>query len=325
MYLENILILTLHFGLISSSAVVVEVIDGDYEDSCGIYPPCKQYGEGSWQILEECHRYINCTLMNDGTYRQYNMECPGDLVFANEYNDCVDYDRATECKVFQQTPCLKQCPRIYFQSTGLALQNKDRLLGCFRLEGTKVGNTLVEYRNMNRFYLTPDAFSTMFISHWLISESENPISGGIRNQKYDYVHCPYDNWDGWEVDTGSGNWAQDETLKTTCHVGEEGATTNYPPIPTTTDGNPTAPPQNCHKDGPNGVGDCQENFLCCEFLSDNNWKETNCHCNNGMVFDQGFDICSFPDMCGYRMFADEDLENTIGSYECDGGAECPGM
>ena len=40
-------------------------------------------------------------------------------------------------------------------------------------------------------------------------------------------------------------------------------------------------------------------------------------------FVQGFDICSFPDMCGYRMFDDEHLE--IGSYECDGGAECPGM
>ena len=47
---------------------------------------------------------------------------------------------------------------------------------------------------MRRFYLTPDAFSTLFISHWLISESENPISGGIKNEKYDYVHCPYDRY-----------------------------------------------------------------------------------------------------------------------------------
>ena len=29
---------------------------------------------------------------------QYNMMCPGDLVYADEYGDCVDYDRATDCK-----------------------------------------------------------------------------------------------------------------------------------------------------------------------------------------------------------------------------------
>ena len=26
------------------------------------------------------------------------MMCPGDLVYADEYGDCVDYDRATDCK-----------------------------------------------------------------------------------------------------------------------------------------------------------------------------------------------------------------------------------
>ena len=64
-----------------SSAIVVEVLSGDYEDSCGIYPPCRQYGSGAWQILENCHRYINCSLQQDGTFLQYNMACPGDLVF----------------------------------------------------------------------------------------------------------------------------------------------------------------------------------------------------------------------------------------------------
>ena len=64
----------------------------------------------------------------------------------------------------------------------------------------------------------------------------NPISGGIKNEKYDYVHCPYNNWDGWEVDTGAGNWVADPQLKTFCHVGDEGATTNAPPISTTDDG-----------------------------------------------------------------------------------------
>ena len=86
-------------------------------------------------------------------------------------------------QVFQGTPCLNQCPRVMLESTGLALDNKENLLGCFRLQGSKVGNTLVEYQNMNRFYLTPDAFSTMFISHWLISEQKNPINGGIKNEK----------------------------------------------------------------------------------------------------------------------------------------------
>ena len=86
---------------------------------------------------------------------------------------------------------------------------------------------------MNRFYLTPDAFSTVFISHWLISEQQNPINGGIKNEKYDYIHCPYTNWDGWEVDSGHGTWEEDKTLKTTCHIGDEAATTNLPPISTT--------------------------------------------------------------------------------------------
>ena len=88
-------------------------------------------------------------------------------------------------QVFQGTPCLNQCPRVMLESTGLALDNKENLLGCFRLQGSKVGNTLVEYQNMNRFYLTPDAFSTVFISHWLISEQQNPINGGIKNEKYE--------------------------------------------------------------------------------------------------------------------------------------------
>ena len=57
-------------------------------------------------------------------------------------------------------PCLNQCPRVFLESTGLALDNKENLLGCFRLQGAKVGDTLAIYQNMNRFYLTPDAFST---------------------------------------------------------------------------------------------------------------------------------------------------------------------
>ena len=81
---------TSEFSLISSSSVVVETIVGDHEDICDIYPPCKQFGAGTWQILEGCHKYIICNLQSDGTYVQQNMECSGDLVYDEEHGDCVD-------------------------------------------------------------------------------------------------------------------------------------------------------------------------------------------------------------------------------------------
>merc|ERR1712243_135584 len=60
------------------------------ELECSIFPSCDQYGEGVWQILEDCHKYINCTRpVPGGPIVQHNMECPGHLVFANEYNECV--------------------------------------------------------------------------------------------------------------------------------------------------------------------------------------------------------------------------------------------
>ena len=74
--------------------------------------------------------------------------------------------------------------RVYFSSNGIGNDYKERLLGCFRLHGTKVGNTLVEYMNMNRFYLTPDAMSTMFISHWLISEQVRGVNRIFRNKSF---------------------------------------------------------------------------------------------------------------------------------------------
>ena len=48
----------------------------------------------------------------------------------------------------------------------------------------------------------------------------------------------------------------------------------------------TPVPQNCHKEGPNGIGNCQEDFICCEYQGGNKWQETNCHCLNGMVYDE---------------------------------------
>jgi hypothetical protein len=68
--------------------------------------------------IEVCVRYIDCTRDSEsGLLVQTNLECPGDLVFANEYGEpaeqpgtgeCVEYDRATACKTFNlpETPCL---------------------------------------------------------------------------------------------------------------------------------------------------------------------------------------------------------------------------
>ena len=35
------------------------------------------------------------------TLGKFNMECPGDLSYAEEYGECVEWDKATECKNFQ--------------------------------------------------------------------------------------------------------------------------------------------------------------------------------------------------------------------------------
>ena len=257
----------------------------------------------------------------------------------------MEYDKATACKVFQDIPCLKACSRYYLASNGQALENQEQSLGCFRLGGATVGNTMVWYQNMNGKYLSPDATSTLLLKHWLIGDAINTFNGGIRNVKYDYVNCPYDSWDGWEVDTGFGNFEEDVTMITKCHTGDEGATTNTPPIPTD---KPTPPPQRCHKDGPNGLGHCQEEFLCCEYsTSSQEWSETNCRCKNDMVYDevslppsisptaschhlcslQEYEVCSFTDWCGSMEWLEVAglVREVRESYECDGGEVCPGI
>ena len=231
---------------------------------------------GTWSVLETWSLIMSTmiVLMLTGHHHD-NPDDDADIMF-----------RSSDCKQFDQVPCRFQCPRVYLSSGGLAAENKDRLLGCFRLAGSKVGDIFAYYQNMNKFYLTPDATSTPFVFHWLVSEQFNPFSGGLKNDKYPTVNCPYDSWDGWEVDIGLGNWVEDETLKTTCHRGDEGATTNHPPMPTTS-GQPTQPPQRCHKDGPNGIEQCTEEFLCCEYnTSDGTWSESLCRCKNGLVYDQ---------------------------------------
>ena len=38
--------------------------------------------------------------------------------------------------------------------------------------------------------------------------------------------------------------------------------------------------------GPNGLGHCQEEFLCCQYsTTSQQWSERNCHCINDMVYD----------------------------------------
>ena len=155
---------------------VVDIIQGDAVDDCGIYPRCRQFGEGTHEILENCNRYFNCTLQPDGTYLQYNLQCPEDLAFTEEYGSCVPINQASKCSYFQDTKCFAQCPRVNLASTGPALEHQERSLGCFRLGGSKIGNSMPYYQNINSQYLTPDAYSTIGIVHWIISSQyQNPI------------------------------------------------------------------------------------------------------------------------------------------------------
>jgi len=288
------------------------------ELECSIFPSCDQYGEGVWQILEDCHKYINCTRpVPGGPIVQHNMECPGDLVFANEYNECVEWDKATECKVFQEMPCLLSCPRVYIDSIdGPADEFQERRIGCFHLAGTIFGGTMVYYQNSNRQFLTPDSNSNPLSIHWIVSESPGAFNGGVRNQKFDYIKCPFTDWNqGWEVDTGLGNWVDDPTIHVRCHKGDEGETTDWTQPPTTT----TPPATYCHTDGPNPVGDCVEDFLCCEFKS-GSWIERSCTCNYDYVFDQEFGYCNPADMCG--MVKDDIFGIPRAAYTCEDGKSC---
>ena len=217
------LLLTLRLDSLHGSSVLLEVISGDHEDTCGLFPPCRQLGEGTWQILEDCRYYVTCSLQGNGTFLQHNMQCPGDLFYDEEKKKCLE-DIPYKCQKFNEdTICNPLCPRVLLSSNGPGLTHQEKSLGCFRLNGTRALNTLPLYQNMNHLYLTPDAGSTYLHSSWIISyQFQNPQSGGVKNNKYYYIACPQDNWDGWEVDTGKGNWVPDESMTTECHFGYEG-------------------------------------------------------------------------------------------------------
>ena len=96
---------------------LVSTMTGNQDpDLCSVYPPCADYGEGSHEILEDCRRYIQCELNVDGSFNQRNMICPENLVFTNKQGRCVNPDKATECKEFQNLKCKEECPRIHFSS-----------------------------------------------------------------------------------------------------------------------------------------------------------------------------------------------------------------
>jgi len=299
------------------------------QSECGIYPTCQKTGQ--WEILEDCRRYISCTRDPDsGQLLQENLECPGDLVFANEYGDpdvpgtgqCVDYDRATACKTFNQpsTPCLYSCPRVYLESTGVGQESQGRRLGCFRLAGTLFGGQGVFYQNDEGQYLTPDATSNPTTLHWIISEAPGAFNGGVRNVMFDYIRCPFDDWNqGWEVDTGLGHWVEDPTMRLRCHKGEEDVCTSSHPVASQSPTTPRVSP--CHKDGPisGDAGDCQEDFLCCRWQG-NSYDEVSCHCKAGNVFSELFEICTNADIC----FEKDLLDNgrTMADHICDDGLDC---
>jgi len=321
----------------------------EHEDGCGIYPSCKQYGQGQWEILEDCKKYIRCTLEN-GEFIQENLECPGDLVYAEEYGECVEYDKATQCKVFQDTPCFLQCPRVYLHSTGTAIQYQEKATGCFRLRGQYFGGNAF-YQNMNGLYLSPDAYSTPVIVHWLISEVYGAQNGRIKNKKYEWARCPFDRWNaGWEVLKEAGIWAEDNTMTTTCLRGDEdiitttvgptttpGPTTQAPtthepttPRPTTQAPTTTIPQTTtttsggviCVREGPVMIDRCMSDFKCCRW--NNGWDIVNCHCNNDFVYSEDVEYCTWADVEGcFKGVSSANMTLTRGlDHTCDDARDC---
>ena len=48
------------------------------------YPRCEDQGPGTHQILEDCERFLQCELQDDGSYIQRNLRCPDNLVYTTK-------------------------------------------------------------------------------------------------------------------------------------------------------------------------------------------------------------------------------------------------
>ena len=200
--------------------LLVSVLTGNLDQNlCSVYPPCADYGEGSHEILEDCRRYIQCELLDDGSFRQSNLICPENQLFTNNQGKCSDPDMAPECRVFQNLKCKEECPRIHISSSGISSTTNPKALGCYRLKGSKDLNRAAYYENSNKLTLTP--FPTnIWISWHITANTRCPYSGLLVNEQSKYVQCPRTQWRGWDVRTGDG-LVRDEDIVTRCLSGAE--------------------------------------------------------------------------------------------------------
>ena len=146
------------------------------EDLCSIFPRCQEYGPGTHQVLEDCQLFFECDLQEDGHYNQRNMKCPDTLMFSNKLGRCGEPDEAPECEKFDNLKCKKECPRIYFSSTGLSTPAES--LGCFRLKGSKDLNRVAYYENQEKLTLTPYP-AMIWVSWHITANTKCPYSGRL--------------------------------------------------------------------------------------------------------------------------------------------------
>ena len=198
---------------------LVNTLTGDQEDKCSVYPLCKEYGKGSYEILEDCQRYFECDQQDDKTFIQRNWMCEDNLVFTEKLGRCGDPALAPECQQFENLKCKLECPRIYFTSSGIASSTQPEALGCFRLKGSKDLNRAAYYENSNKLNLTPYP-ANIWVSWYITANPKCPYSGLLVNERDRYVRCPRSQWRGWEVRT-AGGLVRDEDIITTCLSGDE--------------------------------------------------------------------------------------------------------
>ena len=206
-------------SMILCEPILVNTLYGEQEDTCNIYPLCKDYGPGYHEILEDCRRYFECERQDDETFIQRNLLCPDNLVFTNKLGICSDPDQAPECKAFENLKCKLECPRVFFTSSGISSSSQPESLGCFRLKGSKDLNRVAFYENAIKLTLTPYP-ANIWVSWYITANPKCPYSGLLVNEQDRYVRCPQSQWRGWEVRTGGG-LVRDQEIVTTCLSGDD--------------------------------------------------------------------------------------------------------